>query len=148
MVHTWSGPFTANTTVSRTDIGSASTTYSYAVCIKNSGGTVIRSYQAKNITSSIAKHTAFLMSTAHVPGSLGGLSGADAQYQARANAAGFSGTYKAMLSSSAIDVKNRLTIAAPIYNRANELVATNATDLCDGTLAAPIAYTENGVYTN
>jgi len=50
----------------------------------------------------------FVTSTTYTPGALGGLAGADAECQARADAAGLSGTYVAWLSTSTIDARERL----------------------------------------
>jgi hypothetical protein len=49
----------------------------------------------------------FITSTTYT-GNLGGLSGADAACQARANAAGLGGTWKAILSSSTVNAKDRI----------------------------------------
>lgn len=53
----------------------------------------------------------FVTSTKHVPGSLGGLAGADAICQARASAAGLPGTYVAWLSTATVDARDRLGTA-------------------------------------
>jgi hypothetical protein len=50
----------------------------------------------------------FVTSTQHRPSALGGLEGADAICQMRADAAGLDGTYRAWLSTSDTDAKNRL----------------------------------------
>ena len=53
----------------------------------------------------------FVTSTAHRGGALGGLAGADAICQERADAAGLPGTYRAWLSSAQQDAKDRLGTA-------------------------------------
>lgn len=148
LVHTWTGPFTANSKRTRSDIGSASTVYSYTACVKNASNTVIRAYKYENVTSSIAKHLMFHTSTMYAAGALGGIAGADAKCQTAATNANLPGTYKAMLSTSTTNVKDRIAITAPVYNRANQLMANDATDLWDGTVANPNLYTEAGATNN
>jgi hypothetical protein len=83
----------------------------------------------------------FITSTLH-DGNLGGLSGADAICQARAEAPGSlaaPGTYKAWLSTEAESAASRLTHATVPYKRVDgTTVADNWTDLTDGSLDAPI----------
>ena len=79
-------------------------------------------------------------------GNLGGLAGADQKCQAAANAAGLPGTYKAWLSSDSASAASRLAHSPGPYNLMNgTTIANNWTDLTDGTLAAPINLSENGV---
>jgi hypothetical protein len=49
----------------------------------------------------------FVTSTTYLPGSLGGLAGADAACQARAQAAGLTGAFHAWLSTSTVDARSR-----------------------------------------
>ena len=58
-------------------------------------------------TSGLVFKRMFITSTAYT-GNLGGLSGADNACQARANAAGLGGTWKAILSSSTVNAKDRI----------------------------------------
>ena len=58
-------------------------------------------------------------------GNTGGLSGADAICQAAADGAGHNATFKAMLSTTAVDVRDHVTIVYPIVNAYdNTTVAT------------------------
>jgi hypothetical protein len=87
---------------------------------------------------------AFLTSTEHT-GNLGGLAGADAQCQERAEAADLPGTYKAWLSDSTESPATRFTRSSGPYQLLNgTTIATNWDDLTDGTLAAAIGLTETG----
>jgi hypothetical protein len=52
--------------------------------------------------------------------------------------------YHAVLSDSTVNAKDRLDISGPVYNMQNELVATSAADLWDGTLLNAIRYDEFG----
>ncbi len=84
----------------------------------------------------------FLTSTTY-NGNLGGLAGADAKCQARAQAAGLTGTWKAWLSAIDGDARDRITNHE--YVRTDgALVAINLDDLTDGTIANPINIDENG----
>jgi hypothetical protein len=74
---------------------------------------------------------------------LGGLAGADAICQLLAEDAGIGGTFKAWLSDSTTDARDRLTHATVPYERVDGIhVAANWTDLTDGRLAATIGKTE------
>ena len=78
-------------------------------------------------------------------GNMGGLAGADAKCQARAAAAGLSGTYKAWLSDGTGSPSTRFTRSTTPYELVNGVkIANNWTDLVDGTLLAAINVTESG----
>lgn len=62
-------------------------------------------------------------------GNLGGVSGADAKCQARANAAGLTGTWKALISTSSLDVRNRSNSTAIYVNMIGDIVAFGYKDL-------------------
>jgi hypothetical protein len=95
------------------------------------------------------------------PGDFNGLAGADYNATFAADEAGminnWNGTdivWHAILSSDhrehtgdpnvVINARDRLDIEGPIYNMAGQLVATDAADLWDGTVANPINYDEFG----
>ncbi len=89
--------------------------------------------------------TVFVTST-ESKGNLGGLAGADAECNARADAAGLSGHYKAWLSDSSASPSSRFVPSnCPYYRVDGVMVATDWDDLTDGTLAASIDLDENGV---
>lgn len=78
-------------------------------------------------------------------GNLGGLTGADAKCQDRANAANLGGTWKAWLSDSTTSASSRLNHSNSSYVRTDgKVVANNWADLTDGTLQNPIEITELG----
>jgi hypothetical protein len=81
-------------------------------------------------------------------GNLGGLAGADAKCQARAAAAGLanSGNFKAWLSTTTVDAKDRLTSNGPWVRVDGVKIADNKTDLIGGTLFTAINVTETGAY--
>jgi len=78
-----------------------------------------------------SRNVAFVTSTAVVPGSLGGLAGADAFCADRAAAAGIPGTFRAWLSSTTVDARDRLGAARgwvrpdgrPVVDTVEDLVA-------------------------
>jgi len=75
-------------------------------------------------------------------GHLGGLAGADAECQARAVAAGLGGIWRAWLSSSSTDAKDRIPDAT--YKRLDSaVIATNKVGLTDGSTDYPIDRDEN-----
>jgi hypothetical protein len=86
----------------------------------------------------------FLTSTVQ-DGDLGGLTGADAICQLRAQTANLPGTFKAWLSDSTQSPATRFVQSPGPYRRVDGVtVANNWADLIDGTLAAPITVAENG----
>ena len=91
--------------------------------------------------------TVFVTSTVH-DGSLGGLAGADAICQTRADSPGSlaaPGTYKAWLSDATASPSTRFTQATVPYKLVNgTTVAPNWAGLVDGSLDAPIDVTEQG----
>ena len=52
--------------------------------------------------------------------------------------------WKAILSTSGVNAKDHITVSGPIYNTNDELIANDAADLWDGSIANPINYTEHG----
>ncbi len=88
-------------------------------------------------------HVVFVTS-ATFNGNLGGLAGADDPCEALASAAGRVGTWRAILSDSTTDASARITVTGPIRDTVGTLVANNAADLSDGSIASPIARDENG----
>lgn len=88
----------------------------------------------------------FVTSTMHT-GNLGGLAGADAICNARAQAANLPGTYMAWLSTDEVDgtPAQRSTQSTQPFLKVNGVqVAEDWTDLTGGTLDSPIDMTETG----
>jgi len=88
---------------------------------------------------------AFMTPGGYIGGTLGGLSGADTACQAAANAAGFSGTYKAIMSDDSTSAASRLTLSYPIVN-AYDSSTIAATNLWSGTLTTAIESTTGASY--
>lgn len=87
----------------------------------------------------------FVTSTAH-SGALGGLAGADAICQMRAQAAGLPGMYKAWLADASQSPATRMTRSLGPYQLVTSaVIAQGWNDLTDGNLAARIDRTETGV---
>ena len=80
-------------------------------------------------------------------GNLGGLAGADAICQARASSVGLPGTYRAWLSTTAVDAEARFFHSPSPYvlTDGTTVVANNWDDLVDGTLAEAITMTEQAI---
>jgi hypothetical protein len=75
----------------------------------------------------------------------GGLAGADSVCQTHADAAGLEGTFLAWLSDSTGSPSSRFTQSeCEIYRTDGKLIASNWSDLVDGTLNEAIFYTELG----
>ncbi|MCP3974444.1 MAG: hypothetical protein GY720_08120, partial [bacterium] len=80
-------------------------------------------------------------------GNLGGLAGGDAVCEARATANTLGGTWRAWLSTSTVDAKDRLTEPAGVFTRAvsGTKVADDIADLTDGNIDNAILDDEFGV---
>ena len=87
----------------------------------------------------------FATSTTHAGFDLGGLDGADAICDARASEAGLGTGFRAWLSTSSVDARDRV-VEAPYFNTAAppSLVALGVADLSDGTLFNPVGVDESG----
>jgi len=89
--------------------------------------------------------SAFLSSRQY-DGNLGGVSSADKECQDMADAAGLSGSFKAWLSDSTIDAKDRFnTKNLPYYRVDGIKVADDFNNLIDGNIDNPIDVDENGI---
>jgi hypothetical protein len=103
------------------------------------------SVDAASIDADLSPHLIFVTSTVHSC-ALGGLTGADAICQARAQASGLPGTYKAWLADANSSPATRMTHQAGIYQLVTgAAVAQGWNDLTDGNLANKIDRTEGGV---
>lgn len=78
-------------------------------------------------------------------GNLGGLSGADAKCQDRANAANLGGTWKAWLSDNSNSPSTRFIKSTAAYKKINGItIANDWNDLIDGTILSGINMNEFG----
>jgi hypothetical protein len=110
--------------------------------INVSGGIVTQGYCVR--AAKIAKRV-FVTSTSYSTGNLGGLSGANAICQARADAAGLGGTWRAWLSDSSTSAKDNIGCSSSkSYQRLDgQGIAESCSDLTDGSLQNSIYLTEN-----
>ena len=98
-------------------------------------------------STGLSYYRVFVTSTSY-SGNLGGLSGADAKCQARADAVSLGGNWKAWISTNSISAASRLEHSSVPYKLINgELIANNWEDLTDGALSIPIYRTETGAFT-
>jgi hypothetical protein len=99
-----------------------------------------------SVTTATAQSKTVFITSVIYPGTLGGLSGADARCNERAVAAGLAGNYKAWLSDSTGSPNTRFTRNTGPYLRTDGVqIASGYTDLTDGSLAASINIDEFGV---
>jgi hypothetical protein len=77
-------------------------------------------------------------------GNLGGRAGADTFCQERADAAGLTGVWRALISTPAQAAAAALALTGPLENMAGETMAVDNADLWDGSLAAAVGYDEFG----
>jgi hypothetical protein len=108
-----------------------------------SGPVVSADITTVKVTCQTSK-TVFVTSTLY-DGNMGGLAGADAKCQARAQAAGLTGNYKAWLSDANASPSTRFAQSAAPYKLVDgTVVANNWADLIDGSLVSKINKTELG----
>ncbi len=97
-----------------------------------------------NILCSSSTKTVFVTSN-YYNGDLGGVTGADDKCQAAANSAGLSGVYKAWISVATSSPSIAFTQSVvPYVTTRGDRIASNWTDLTDGTLINPILGDEYG----
>lgn len=89
------------------------------------------------VTNTNLGSTRIFRTAASYNGNMGGLAGADALCQTAAGTAGYSGTWKALLSSSTVNAKDRVTLVYPIL-RASDGIVVSSTNLWGGSLNAAI----------
>jgi hypothetical protein len=100
---------------------------------------------SRTCTSGVCDPAVFLTSVSFF-GNLGGLDGADARCQDRADAANLPGTFKAWVSTAAQGPQTRFTKRTSSYRKVDgTVVATSFADLTGGLLKSPIDLTETGV---
>ncbi len=94
---------------------------------------------AQNVTKRI-----FITSTTHT-GNLGGLAGADNICMARAREAGLPGTWRALLSTTGMNARDRIHYNwARLETMDGRVIALSKDDLWKGSIRAPIKTTETG----
>jgi|GEM_PF-3293460 len=87
---------------------------------------------------------AFVTSTTY-NGNLGGLAGADALCQARADAVSLGGTWKAYMVSGAMGLSRLAPATVPYVRTDGVRIANNWADLSDESLMAPLNVNESGL---
>jgi hypothetical protein len=103
------------------------------------------SSDAGPVDADLSAHLIFVTSTVHTC-ALGGLTGADAICQARAQASSLPGTYKAWLADANGSPSTRMTHHLGLYQLVTgAAIAQGWGDLTDGNLANKIDRTETGV---
>ena len=152
---------TSTAVTSVTDTGlTPGSQYSYRICVYDDGSTNVTSgLISSNVTAKntgLAQHTIFIANVLHADfttqaggGHADGLAGGDAICQAAADAETLGGTWKAILSTTTIDAKDRISITGPVYNNhptpsiafadetdmwGNNNADSNLSYLADGTL--------------
>ncbi|MCC6600242.1 MAG: hypothetical protein IT223_06170 [Crocinitomicaceae bacterium] len=112
----------------------------YNIVVSANGGGGVETVP---ITLSVVNANVVFVTSTTQNGSLGGLTGADNICQDRADAAGLSGTYKAWLSTTSVNAKDR--ISDGLYVRTDgQTIAVSKADLIDGSISIPINRDEFG----
>ncbi|MBK7077054.1 MAG: hypothetical protein IPH44_32665 [Myxococcales bacterium] len=93
----------------------------------------------------VAVKRVFVSSALYTGGQIGNLMGGDQKCQALANAAGLTGTFRAWLSTTGTNARDRIVAADARFVLVDGTqVADNKADLLDGTLDNAITKTETG----
>jgi uncharacterized repeat protein (TIGR02543 family) len=140
--------FNYNTVVTLTATPQAGSTFAgwTGACTNATGTCMVTMTQARSVDARfniIPPNYVFITSTQH-NGNLGGLAGADAICNARADDAGLPGTYVAWLSTSTVHAKDRLGTARGWVRPDGKPVADTVADLTSGHLFFPIRLDETG----
>ena len=115
-------------------------------CTNTTGTCTVTMTQARSVTArftAIPPNYAFVTSTKQTA-NLGGLSGADALCQARANAASLPGTFRAFLSTSTVDAINRFGTARGWVRPDGKPFLDKLTDITTSHVLYPARLDENG----
>lgn len=109
--------------------------YSYRVCAFDSDNNALSSIAVSGVsaTGTPSPHRVFASSLTYT-GNLGGLSGADSKCQALAVAQSLGGTWKALLSDSSTNVKDRIAISAQVELLDGTVIANDFADMWDGSI--------------
>ncbi len=114
------------------------------VCVATVGSCGTSQPTCIGVTLQASEKRAFITSLKY-NGNLGGLAGADAKCQARADAAGLGGTWKAWLSDSKTSASSRLTHSPLPYRLLNGTVlADNWAGLTSGSIKVEFRISETG----
>lgn len=137
-------PYTSETFVDPTATN-AGAYFSYTACLYDANGRVaVTTIPAVRAYSSTPSHLLFA-TTSTFTGNLGGLTGGDAICQGRGNRFDPTKTWKLLASSSTVDAVTRVGLSGNVRNVNGVLLATSSADFFDGTLAAAVSLTEDGV---
>ena len=93
------------------------------------------------VTTRVGSLKIFATSIAYNGGGVGSLSNADALCQSQANTLGYAGSYKAILSDSSTNAKDRLTLTYPIVRASDGTTVVASANLWQGTLDNAISTT-------
>lgn len=105
---------------------------------------------AQPVTLVVTRPLRVFVTSQTYSGNLGGLTGADSKCQALANSVGMTGSFKAWLSTSTVNAKDRLTKHNRSYIQVYasrvtaHTIANNWADLVDGSLQKGISLDERG----
>lgn len=95
-------------------------------------------------TGHTGAHLIFVTSATYAA-DFGELETADDFCQTHADTAGLSGTFVALLSSSTVAARDRVTVDGTIVNMTGQVIAVDHADLWDGTIENAVTYDEYGV---
>ncbi|HTV38345.1 MAG TPA: hypothetical protein VMF12_18090 [Xanthobacteraceae bacterium] len=123
-----------------TSSGSVSTELTATVTVASSSANY-------NVTTRSGTLEVFMTENEYIAYEIGGLSGADADCQAEANTAGYSGTWKAIMSDDSTSAASRLTLSYPIVN-AYDGSTVAATNLWAGSVSDCILQPNGGCLYN
>ena len=110
-------------------------------CVRSSGTETVSA--TLNVQAPVAAPGNVFVTSQEYTGNLGGIAGADAKCQDRARSKGFAGTWLAWISTPGNNAGDRIP-NWPFTDFRGQTIASNKTDLLDGTLSSPIQYDESG----
>ena len=106
---------------------------------------VVKMTGPKSVTLRTSGYNYAFVSSAQYDGNLGGLAGADAKCAALADAAKLPGTFKAFLSTCAVNVKDRFTAGGGFVRVDGKILVPTTAAFADNQLRNPLWLDEKGV---
>ena len=100
-----------------------------------------------SVTTRAGSLLIFSTLSGYVGTAIGSVANADALCQTAANAAGYAGSYKAILSDETTDAKDRLTLSYPIVRATDGTTVVASTNLWVGSLDNAVSTTGSSVWT-
>lgn len=116
----------------------------FVACMMDNSYRIIHRQLSVSLFVGIAQHHTIFVTSADYDGTFNGnpgLAGADSKCQLH-GATINNTTWKALLSSSVVNARDRISVTNPVLNSLGQIVALDHTDLFDGSVIYKVGYSE------